>query len=73
LSPLFSFNKSSKRPTKGAKDLDPILIERSYYVAPDTKRGAIDKAYSLLVRILSETNKIAIGKVVFKDKEPGKS
>jgi DNA end-binding protein Ku len=52
-----------------AKELDPILIDRSYYVAPDTKRGAIDKAYSLLVRILSETNKIAIGKVVFKDKE----
>jgi DNA end-binding protein Ku len=52
-----------------AKELDPILIERSYYVAPDTKRGSVDKAYSLLVRILSETNKIAIGKVVFKDKE----
>lgn len=52
-----------------AIDLDPILIERSYYVAPDTKRGSVDKAYSLLVRILSQTNKIAIGKVVFKDKE----
>jgi len=52
-----------------AKELDPLLIERSYYVAPDTKRGAGDKAYSLFVRILSETNKIAIGKVVFKDKE----
>ena len=52
-----------------AKEFDPILIERSYYVAPDTKRGAVDKAYSLLVSVLSETNKIAIGKVVFKDKE----
>lgn len=52
-----------------AKELDPILIERSYYVAPDTKRGSVDKTYSLLVRILGETNKIAIGKVVFKDKE----
>jgi DNA end-binding protein Ku len=52
-----------------AKDFDPILIERSYYVAPDTKRGAVDKAYSLLARVLSETNKIAVGKVVFKDKE----
>jgi DNA end-binding protein Ku len=47
-----------------AKDFDPILIERSYYVAPDTKRGAIDKAYSLLVRILNESNKIAIEHVV---------
>ena len=52
-----------------AKDFDPILIERSYYVEPDTKRCAIDKAYSLLVRILNESNKIAIGKVIFKDKE----
>ena len=52
-----------------AKDFNPILIERSYYVAPDTKRGAVDKAYSLLARVLSETNKIAVGKVVFKDKE----
>lgn len=24
-----------------AKKLDPILIERSYYVAPDTKRGSV--------------------------------
>jgi DNA end-binding protein Ku len=52
-----------------AKDFDPFLIKRSYYVAPDTKRGAVDKAYSLLVRVLSETNKIAVGKVIIKDKE----
>jgi DNA end-binding protein Ku len=52
-----------------SKELDPILIERSYYVAPDTKRGAVNKAYSLFVSILSESNKIAIGNVVFRDKE----
>ncbi|MGC1932958.1 MAG: hypothetical protein WA667_28625 [Candidatus Nitrosopolaris sp.] len=34
------------------------------YEEPHTKRGSIDKAYSFLVRILSETNKIAICKVV---------
>ncbi len=28
------------------QELDPILIERSYCVAPDTRRGAIDKAFS---------------------------
>ena len=50
------------------KDLDPILIEKSYYVAPDNKNKN-DKAYSLLVKVLAETKKIAIGKVVFKDKE----
>jgi len=50
------------------KELDPILIEKSYYVAPDNK-GGNDKAYSLFVKVLDETKKIAIGKVVFKDKE----
>ena len=50
------------------KDLDPILIEKSYYVAPDNKNKN-DKAYSLFVKVLTETKKIAIGKVVFKDKE----
>jgi hypothetical protein len=37
-----------------SKELDTIIIEKSYYVAPDTKRGN-DKAYSLLVKILSDT------------------
>lgn len=50
------------------KDLDPILIEKSYYVAPDSKNKN-DKAYSLLVKVLTESQKIAIGKVVFRDKE----
>ncbi|MGB6593963.1 MAG: Ku protein [Candidatus Nitrosopolaris sp.] len=50
------------------KELDPILIEKSYYVAPDNK-GGNNKAYSLFVKVLHETKKIAIGKVVFKDKE----
>jgi DNA end-binding protein Ku len=50
------------------KDLDPIFVEKSYYIAPDTKTG-IDKAYSLFVAILKNTSKIAIGKVVIRDKE----
>ena len=50
-----------------SKELDPILIEKSYYVAPDTKRGN-DKAYSLLVKILSDTKKIAIGKIILRGK-----
>jgi non-homologous end joining protein Ku len=44
-----------------SKELDNIIIEKSYYIASDTKRGN-DKAYSLLVKILSDTKKIAIGK-----------
>ncbi len=50
------------------KELDPIPIEKSYYVAPDTKHGN-SKAYSLLVKVLSDTKKIAIGKIVLRDKE----
>jgi DNA end-binding protein Ku len=50
------------------KELDPILIEKSYYVAPGNN-GGNNKAYSLFVKVLHETRKIAIGKVVFKDKE----
>ena len=48
----------------GEKKLDPIMIEKSYYVAPDSKNKN-----SLLVKVLSDTKKIAAGKVVFKDKE----
>jgi DNA end-binding protein Ku len=64
-------------------DLDPILVERSYYVSPYTdsagkKRGkskkehvtsASTKAFVLFVNALRDTGKIAIGKVVLKDRE----
>src|ERR687885_1302087 len=52
-------------------DFDPLLIEKSYYVAPEKnkKAGVIDKAYTLFAKIINETNKIAIGKVVLEDRE----
>ena len=50
------------------KELDPILIDNSYYVAIDPKIGN-EKAYALLVKILNENNIVAIGKVVLKDRE----
>jgi DNA end-binding protein Ku len=66
-----------------AKGFDPILIEKSYYVAPDVgndnrrnsaskgraNNSISSKAYILFVNTIKETNKIAIGKVVLKDKE----
>ena len=54
-----------------SKGFDPLLIEKSYYVAPEKKKksGVIDKAYLLFAKVMSETNKIAIGKVVLKDRE----
>src|ERR687888_1022989 len=56
-----------------SKEFDPIFIEKNYYVGPDLgkkKTAAISsKAYSLFVKILNETNKIAVGKVVLREKE----
>jgi len=49
------------------RELDPVFVEKSYYVAPDTK--TVDKAYMLMVNILKNTNNVAIGKVVLRDKE----
>jgi DNA end-binding protein Ku len=55
-----------------SEEFDPIFIEKNYYVGPDPgkKKGeAATRAYSLLVKILNETKKIAIGKVVLREKE----
>jgi DNA end-binding protein Ku len=58
-----------------SEEFDPIFIEKSYYIGPDlgknkNKTGGISsKAYSLFVKILNETNKVAIGKVVLREKE----
>jgi DNA end-binding protein Ku len=61
------------------QELDPLFVEKSYYIAPDStdKRGrkklkdnsapaVQDKAYSLLVKVLHDTKKAAIGKVVLR-------
>ena len=40
---------------------------KRYYVAPDNKTP--DKTYLLLVSILKNTDKVAIGKVVLREKE----
>lgn len=46
-------------------------VRKSYYVGPEKnkKNGTIYKAYTLFTRVINETNKIAIGKVVLKDRE----
>ncbi|MGH9976838.1 MAG: Ku protein [Nitrososphaeraceae archaeon] len=64
------------------QELDPLFVEKSYYVAPDSidkkrKKGKDssstatiqDKAYSLLVKVLHDTKKVAIGKLVLKEGE----
>ena len=54
-----------------SKDFDPLLIEKSYYVAPEKKKRSdtIDKAYLLFAKVINDLNKIAIGKVVLRDRE----
>jgi len=49
-------------------ELDPILIDNSYYVATDTKKGN-EKAYALLVKILNDNKLVAIGKAIIRDRE----
>ena len=50
-----------------AKEVDPIFVQKSYYVAPDSKTP--DKAYLLLVNILKNTDRVAIGKIVLRERE----
>ena len=58
-----------------SQQFDPIFVEKNYYVGPDhgkKKKKTTEtstKAYSLLVKILNETNKVAVGKVALRDKE----
>jgi DNA end-binding protein Ku len=55
-----------------SEEFDPIFIEKNYYVGPDAgkkKSETSPKAYALFVKILHETGKIAIGKVVLREKE----
>ena len=63
------------------EDFDPIFVEKSYYIAPasnnkkknsnnnTTTTSLPSKAYSLFVNALNETKRIAIGKVVLREKE----
>ncbi|MGB9732355.1 MAG: Ku protein [Candidatus Micrarchaeia archaeon] len=46
--------------------IDPIYIEKSYYLVPD-KNG--ERAYSLFFQTLALTNKVGIGKFTLKEKE----
>jgi DNA end-binding protein Ku len=55
-----------------SEEFDPIFIEKNYYVGPDAGKKKSEtsiKAYALFVKILHETGKIAIGKVVLREKE----
>ncbi len=48
------------------EQIDPIFFEQSYYLVPD--KGAT-KAYSLLLTAMKEAKKVAIAKLVLRNKE----
>jgi DNA end-binding protein Ku len=47
-------------------EIDPIFYDHPYYLAPDTGAG---KAYKLLLDAMKESNKVAIARVVLRQKE----
>ena len=47
-------------------DIDPLYMDKSYYIVP---QSGGEKAYLLLREILQITGKVAVGKVVIKNKE----
>jgi len=50
------------------KDLDPVYFSgRTYYLLPDGKVG--DKPYAVLYRVMDETHRYAVAKVVFSNRE----
>ena len=48
------------------EDIDPIYFRKAYYLQPD--KGA-DKPYRLLMQALEDTGKVAIAKVVIRNKQ----
>lgn len=50
-----------------ASEVDPTLYEAPYYAGPDGEVSS--KAYALLRETLKETGKVAIGKVVLRERE----
>jgi DNA end-binding protein Ku len=47
-------------------EIDPIYFRKAYYLLPE---GGAEKPYLLLVRALEETGKVAIAKVVIRNKQ----
>jgi DNA end-binding protein Ku len=48
-------------------EIDPVYFERTYYLAPDGQAAA--KGYSLLAAVMKDRARVAIGKVVMRDKQ----
>ena len=49
-------------------DIDPIYYDNTYYLAPDDSDGA-RKAYALLLKAMEDQGKVAIGRLVMRNKQ----
>ena len=49
-------------------DIDPIYYDNTYYLAPEDSDGA-RKAYALLVKAMEDQGKVAIGRLVMRNKQ----
>jgi DNA end-binding protein Ku len=49
-------------------DIDPIYYDNTYFLAPDDSDGA-RKAYALLLKAMEDQKKIAIGRLVMRNKQ----
>lgn len=48
--------------------IDPVFYESHYYLAPEDAPGAA-RAYALLVRAMEERDRVAVGRLVMRDKQ----
>jgi DNA end-binding protein Ku len=48
-------------------DIDPVYYDRTYYLAPDGPAAA--KGYALLAAVMKDRKRVAIGKLVMRDKQ----
>jgi DNA end-binding protein Ku len=49
-------------------EIDPIYYDNTYYLAPDDSEGA-RKAYALLLKAMEDQGKVAIGRLVMRNKQ----
>ena len=49
-------------------EIDPIYYDNTYFLAPDDSEGA-RKAYALLLKAMEEQEKVAIGRLVMRNKQ----
>jgi DNA end-binding protein Ku len=49
-------------------DIDPIYYDNTYFLAPEDSEGA-RKAYALLLKAMEEQGKVAIGRLVMRNKQ----